>query len=80
MVFDIFYIIQMSRQWMYGDRRYPDFINGMYYFLCVAETNKPPNGFISYPCSVCKNTQDYSTSEIIHVQLLKCGFMSGYNC
>ena len=71
---------QMSRQWMYSDRRYPDFIDGMHYFLQVAEKNKPPNGFISCPCSVCKNTQDYSTSQTIHVHLLKSGFMAGYNC
>ena len=72
--------MQMSRQWMYSDRRNPDFINGMHYFLRVAERNKSPNGFISCPCSVCKNTQDYSTSQTIHVHLLKSGFMSGYNC
>ena len=70
----------MSRQWMYGDRRSPDFINGMYNFLRVAETNKPPNGFISCPCSVCKNTKDYSTSKTLHVHLLENGFMPGYNC
>ena len=70
----------MSRQWMYGDRRYPDFINDMHDFLRVDETNKPPNGFISCSCSVFKNTQDYSTSETIHVHLLKSGFISGYNC
>ena len=80
MVFDIFYIMQMSRQWMYSDRRFPDYINGMHYFLRVAEKNKPSNGFISCPCSVCKNTQDYSTSKTIHVHLLQHGFMSGYNC
>ena len=70
----------MSRQWMYGDRCCPDFINGMRNFLRVAETNKRPNGFISCPCSVCKNTQDYSTSKTIHVHLLQSDFMSGYNC
>ena len=56
---------------MYGDRRYPDFINGMHDFLRMAETNKPPNGFISCLSSVCKNTQDYSTSKTIHVHLLQ---------
>ena len=48
--------------------------------LFRSERNKPPNGFISCPCSVCKNTQDYSTSQTIHVHLLKSSFMSGYNC
>ena len=70
----------MGRQWMYSDRRCPDYINGMHSFLRVAEKNKPSNGFISCPCSVCKNTQDYSTSKTIHVHLLQSGFMSGYNC
>ena len=34
---------------MYSDRRFPDYINGMHYFLRVAEKNKPSNGFISCP-------------------------------
>ena len=70
----------MSRQWKYSDRCCPDYINGMTSFLRVAEKKKPSNGFISFPCSVCKNTQDYSTSRTIHVHLLESGFMSGYNC
>ena len=63
-----------------SDRRSIDFINGMQSFLEVADRNKPSSGFISCPCSVCKNTQDYSTSKTIHVHLLHSGFMPGYNC
>src|SRR3954463_6970489 len=72
--------MQMSRQWMYGDRCHPDFIKGMHYFLNVAEANNPSNGFIYCPCSSCKNMKDYSTSKTIHVHLLENGFMPSYNC
>src|SRR3954465_8629302 len=51
--------MQMSRQWMYGDRCHPDFIKGMHYFLNVAEANSRSNGFIYCPCSSCKNMKDY---------------------
>ncbi|KAK1621386.1 hypothetical protein QYE76_026903 [Lolium multiflorum] len=71
---------RMSRQWMYGDRCHPDFINGMHYFLNVAEANRQSNGFIYCPCSSCKNMMDYSTSKTIHVHLLENGFMPSYNC
>ena len=44
MVFIIYmlYLMQMvTRNWMYNaDRRSEEFINGMHYFLSVAETNK----------------------------------------
>ncbi|KAK1628878.1 hypothetical protein QYE76_003193 [Lolium multiflorum] len=70
----------MNRQWMYGDRCRPDFINGMHYFLNVAEANRQSNGFIYCPCSSCKNMTDYSTSKTIHVHLLQNGFMPSYNC
>ena len=69
----------MSRQWMYGDRRCPEFINGLHNFLDVAEANKR-NGFMCCPCSVCKNTKDYSSSKTLHIHLLQYGFISGYNC
>src|SRR3954463_42053 len=72
--------MQMSRQWMYGDRCHPDFIKGMHYFLRVAEANNRTNGFIYCPCSSCKNMKDYSTSKTIHVHLLENGFMPSYNC
>src|SRR3954463_2533328 len=72
--------MQMSRQWMYGDRCHPDFIKGMHYFLSVAEANNQSNGFIYCPCSSCKNMKDYSTSKTIHVHLLENGFMPSYNC
>ena len=72
--------MQMNRQWMYGDRCHPDFINGMHYFLNVAEENRRSDGFIYCPCSSCKNMKDYSTSKTLHVHLLENGFMPSYNC
>src|SRR3954468_19970452 len=72
--------MQMSRQWMYGDRCHPDFIKGMHYFLNVAEANRRSNGFMYCPCSSCKNMKDYSTSKTLHVHLLENGFMPSYNC
>src|SRR3990170_7599712 len=71
--------MKMSRQWMYDDRRSPEFINGLHNFMRVAEANKR-NGFMCCPCCVCKNNKDYSTSKILHSHLLQSGFMSGYNC
>ena len=65
---------------MYGDRRCPEFINGMHDFLRVAETNKRTNGFICCPCSLCKNIKDHSCSLVIHGHLLRNGFMLGYYC
>src|SRR3954462_5621271 len=72
--------MQMSRQWMYGDRCHPDFIKGMHYFLNGAEANNRSNGFIYCPCSSCKNMKDYSTSKTIHIHLPENGFMPSYNC
>jgi hypothetical protein len=46
MVFDILnYIMQMNRQWMYGDRCTSEYIMGLHNFIDVAEANKQ-NGFI----------------------------------
>src|SRR5664279_2454257 len=73
------YIKKMSRQWMYDDRRSPEFINGLRYFISVAEANKR-NGFMCCPCGVCKNNKDYSSSKILHTHLLRSGFMPSYNC
>ena len=69
----------MNRQWMYDDRRSPEFINGMHNFMRVAEENKR-NSFMCCPCGVCKNTKDYSSSKVLHNHLLQYGFMSDYNC
>ena len=68
----------MNRQWMYGDRRTSEYINGMHNFLEVAEANKQ-NGFMYCPCTVCENTKDYSSSKTLHFHLLEKGFMPHYN-
>ena len=69
----------MNRQWMYGDRCLPEFINSMHKFLHVAEANRQSNGLIWCPCSDCKNMKQYSTSKTLHVHLLEKGFMPHYN-
>nr|AAT38070.1 putative TNP2 transposable element [Oryza sativa Japonica Group] len=69
----------MDRQWMYADRRSKEFIDGMHYFLGVANDNKR-NGFISCPCDKCKNQKEYSTTRTIHAHLFQWGFMRSYNC
>jgi hypothetical protein len=71
--------MQMSRQWMYDDQRSNEFINGMHYFIGVAEANKR-NGFMSCPCAVCQNKKDYSNSSTLHIYQIRSNFMSGYNC
>jgi len=58
MVFIIYmlYLMQMvTHNWMYNaDRHSEEFINGVHYFLSVAEANKR-NGFMCCPCAACKN-------------------------
>ncbi len=69
----------MDRQWMYADRWSKEFIDGVHYFLRVAEANKC-NGFICCPCNKCKNQKEYSASRTIHFRLFESGFMPSYNC
>ena len=55
--------MQMNQQWMYNaDRRSKEFIDGLHYFLDVAEANKQ-NGFMCCPCGDCQNQMDYSSSK-----------------
>nr|AAL77145.1 Putative TNP-like transposable element [Oryza sativa Japonica Group]AAP52250.1 transposon protein, putative, CACTA, En/Spm sub-class [Oryza sativa Japonica Group] len=69
----------MDRQWMYADRRSKEFIDGVHYFLRVAEANRQ-RGFICCPCNKCKNQKEYSASRTIHFYLFESGFMPSYNC
>nr|CAE76027.1 B1292H11.13 [Oryza sativa Japonica Group] len=69
----------MDRQWMYADRRSKEFIEGVHYFLRVAEANQR-NGFNCCPCNKCKNQKEYSASRTIHFHLFESGFMPSYNC
>ncbi|XP_039835199.1 uncharacterized protein LOC120696118, partial [Panicum virgatum] len=72
--------MQMDRQWMYNaDRRSKEFIDGLHYFLSVAEANKQ-NGFMCCPCVHCNNNKDYSSSRILHSHIFANGFMKKYVC
>nr|AAN16339.1 TNP2-like protein [Oryza sativa Japonica Group] len=71
--------ILMDRQWMYADWRSKEFIDGVHYFLTVAEANRQ-KGFICCPCNKCKNQKEYSASKTIHFHLFESGFMPSYNC
>jgi len=68
------YLMQMvTRNWMYNaDRRSEEFINGVHYFLSVAEANER-DGFMCCPCAMCKNLTEYSNSRSLHSHLLKSG-------
>ena len=81
MVNYIFYIIimQMNRQWMYGNRLSGEFTTGLKDFLVVANANKQ-GGFVICPCVICKNQKGYSSSRDVHMHLLRHGFMPSYNC
>jgi len=57
-----------------------EFIVGLQGFLVAAEANKKRGGFIDCPCSQCRNLKDYSSPKVIHLHLLKHGFMPSYNC
>ena len=54
-----------------------EFIDGVHYFLSVANAHKP-KGFICCPCTRCKN-QKYSSSTALNIHLLQLGFMPSYN-
>jgi hypothetical protein len=71
--------MQMSRAWMYADRRSGDFIKGVHSFLNVTEATKR-NGFMCCPCGICRNEKDYPSTKTLHIHLFWFGFMSGYNC
>ena len=68
----------MNWQWMYGNRRTSEYIEGLHNFLAVAEANKQ-NGFMCCPCPRCENTKSYSDSKTLHIHLLEKGFMPHYN-
>ncbi|XP_039776218.1 uncharacterized protein LOC120643811, partial [Panicum virgatum] len=62
-----------------ADRRSKEFIDGLHYFLSVAEANKQ-NGFMCCPCVHCNNNNDYSSSRILHSHIFANGFMKKYVC
>ena len=64
---------------MYTDRRSKEFIDGVHYFLRVAEANQR-NGFNCCPCNKCKNQKKYSASMTMHFLLFESRFMPSYNC
>ena len=68
----------MSRAWMYADRRSGAFMKGVRSFIKVTEANKR-NSFMCCPCRECGNLMDYSDKKILHDDLFRYGFKSGYN-
>ena len=62
-----------------ADRHSNKFIEGLHYFLSVAEANKQ-NGFMCCPCVHCNNNKDYSSSRILHSHIFANGFMEKYVC
>ena len=62
-----------------ADRRSNEFIEGLHYFLFMAEANKH-NSFIYCPCVNCKNNNNYSSSRILHSYIFTNGFMEMYVC
>lgn len=61
------------------DRCSNEFIDGLHYFLVVAEANKQ-NAFMCCPCVNCQNKMDYSSSKILHNHIFANGFMPKYVC
>src|SRR5664279_3888560 len=72
-------MMQMSHPWMYGDRRFAAYREGVHSFIVVAEANKRRDGFMICPCVECRNEKDHTSSRVIQSHLLRSGFMSGYN-
>ena len=67
-----------------ADRHSNEFIEGLHYFLSVAEANKhngsvaeanKQNGFMCCPCVHCNNNKDYPYSRILHSHIFANGFM-----
>ena len=67
------------RQWMYVDRRLPEFTSGLKEFFRVAEENPQADGYICCPCVDCQNLKQYPEWQVIHSHLLWKGFMPSYN-
>jgi hypothetical protein len=59
--------------------RSKEFIDGVHYFLRVADANKH-KGFICCPCNKCKNQKEYSALRSFHFHLFESGFMPSYKC
>ncbi|XP_071676619.1 uncharacterized protein [Lolium perenne] len=68
------------RQWMYVDRRLPEFRSGLEEFIRVAQENPQADGFMCCPCVDCHNLKQYPEWQVIHSHLLWKGFMPSYNC
>jgi hypothetical protein len=62
-----------------ADPRSKKFIDGLHYFLDVAEENKR-NGFMCCLCIHCQNKKDYSSSRTLHSHSFANGFMFNYIC
>ena len=62
-----------------ADRRSNEFIEGLHYFLSVAEAKKQ-NGFMCCPYVNCKYNKDYFSSRILHSHIFANGFMEKYVC
>ena len=62
-----------------ADCRSPEFIRCVHEFINVAKANTW-NGFMCYPCVLCKNEKDDSCSRKIHEHLHTSGFMPNYIC
>ena len=60
-----------------AERRTQEFIDGLHYFLDVAEANQQ-NSFMCCPCIQCQNNKDYSSRRTLHSQILTHGFMPKY--
>ena len=62
-----------------ADRRTKEFIDGLHYFLNIAEANNQ-NGFMCCPCLHCQDNNDYSSRTILHGHIFRHGFMPKYLC
>jgi hypothetical protein len=68
----------MNWQWMNADRRSEEYVDGMCSFLELAKANKNPKGFMSCPCSQCRNKKYYANWRTLHLHLIQKKFMQNY--
>jgi hypothetical protein len=55
-----------------------EWINGLNYFLDVAEAHRSSKGFMCCPCHICRNNKEFSRRSTLHVHLIERGFMDNY--
>jgi hypothetical protein len=71
-----------DRSWIYGPRRYNEYIKGVDAFIDFTKKDMLDNirGNICCPCKHYKNEKRYHIDDVLRSHLIKHGFMENYRC